>query len=553
MSRPLRTAPTIAVAIGSIDRARHLLRGCGLGHVPLQDDAPLSLYEPAFDLFRTSTAMASATLADLRGSLSALSDLPLGGISLDRALFIRLAYGAMSAETPRLSQAARSEAPDILLINGSLSGTAVAPHVGKPVRILATQDPALSAATLLPLRRPLLSLRKASLRNGLLAIVGGASEWPAILAAIAALPAGMGVTLLSKSGQPPPQDAIQLLAGRPHIIAPLSTAATGLAPRRAVHLTRRALRQSFAFPRRATDAHRPLEGEAAALAGIRGHTLGAAKAALAMLGLIEHYRPRLVIGAFEKTIYGPLLSDLRQHYGFAVVNLQHGVIARCDVLHCMSFDAFLTWGAIFSEACLADGYSPKDSLHIVGNPTWEEAPAPRPASQTIGVLPQPAKGYITPAILRRFYEGLTHYALARPAVRLCIKPHPADPSDPLTYCPSLAILAQENRLDVLPAAGEAARQFSGRVRAAVTVYSTAALDCLALGIPAIAFDPVHALRHMDAQVNHLLPQAATNTDLAALLDEALTASSPPGNRDLALPKHDTDYADRIAAVVQALL
>lgn len=540
----------VAVVLGRDEDAARVLEGRGLGGLPrLSRFGEGPLQEPAFDFFRASYAMARTTLEDVQAPLAGVAGLDLDGVDLGTVLLVRLAYAAMSAEAPLLSMATRSEATEIVLVNGALSAAAVARQTGKPVRLLASA-PAWrpSVKALSKLGRPWWRVRRHPAQGGLLAVVGGASEWPAVMAAIAALPPGLGVVLLGKTDRAPPPEALALLRGRPHVVAPLGHAIQGLASRPAIGLAQAALTECFLSGPSGIQ-----EGDAAVMAGLGVHALGAAKWALGMTGLVDWYRPRVVMGAFEKTIHGPVLSDLRRTRGIRVVNLQHGVIARSGALAHMRFDAFLSWGPLFARACLADGYQPADSLRIVGNPAWEGAPGTVAPTATIGVLPQvPGKGYIGAAMMRRFHEALAGYARTRPQVRLLIKPHPADPTDPASHCAGIEALRAAGRLEILPPEGEAVRQVQGRISLAVTIYSTAALDCMAAGIPCVSFDPGRVLDHMEAQVEHLLPRATTDADLAAMLDAMLAAPQPPERADV-FPTFAEPYSERIGAVIRGLL
>jgi hypothetical protein len=220
----------------------------------------------------------------------------------------------------------------------------------------------------------------------------------------------------------------------------------------------------------------------------------------------------------------------------------------------MGFDAFLSWGPLFARACVADGYEPADSLRIVGNPAWEGLAGAAAPPATIGVLPQvPGKGYISAAMMRRFHEAVAGYAMTRPQVRLLIKPHPADSTDPASHCAAIEALRAAGRLEILPPDGEAVRQVQGRISLAVTIYSTAALDCLAAGIPCVSFDPGRVLDHMEAQVEHLLPRATTDAGLAAMLDAMLAAPHPLLERADVFPTFGEPYGERVGAVIRGLL
>ncbi|HLO77733.1 MAG TPA: hypothetical protein VK196_14845, partial [Magnetospirillum sp.] len=445
----------VIVALGRESDIAGVIERAGLdGGRRLERAGDDVVHVPAWDLFRAGHALARETLEQAAPSLAPLLDLSIGGAGFRRALLVKMAYGAMSAEAPALSAAASAGAKAITLIGGAASEAAASRLSGRPVRTLAAA-PSLQGhlKALDAMARPWWRLNRAPVRGGMLAILGGASEIPAIEAAIKALPPGMGVVVLLKTDRPLPEGALACLAARPHVVVPLAQAARGLVGRRLVAATRAALARQFG-PLANGEV---LEGLPATLAGIAGHALGTAKWALALNGLVAHYRPRLIVGALEKTIHGPILSDLRHGRDFKVINLQHAVIAHSGVLAHMSFDAFATWGGLFSRACADDGYGPTDSLVEIGNPAWLDLAQAGPLAATdatIALLPQPSgKGYVTPAVLQALYGAVLSYVQARPHVRLLVKPHPADPGDPGALYPGVEELRAAGRLEVLPAHG----------------------------------------------------------------------------------------------------
>ncbi|HLO75855.1 MAG TPA: hypothetical protein VK196_05300, partial [Magnetospirillum sp.] len=105
----------------------------------------------------------------------------------------------------------------------------------------------------------------------------------------------------------------------------------------------------------------------------------------------------------------------------------------------------------------------------------------------------------------------------------------------------------------LPAHGEAARQLRGRAALAVTVYSTAALDCMAAGIPSLSFDPAGVLDRMQAQIERVLPRARSHDELHHMLDRMLAERQPPQVPEGLFPSFNEPFAERVGALVRRLL
>ncbi len=217
--------------------------------------------------------------------------------------------------------------------------------------------------------------------------------------------------------------------------------------------------------------------------------------ALSLIGFVEQIRPSMVFGTFEKSPLGVTLSAIKHRLGFRLVSYQHGIMNRTLTMGLFDFDTFFVWNALFADLVTADGYVNDASLEVLDlrtdnslNPRFQPLLRPhRPwlssgpcllfCEQPITKSPYSISDY--EAILQVISTLSTDLRLTT-----LIKPHPKTYSDAAMalLCQRLPNLTRLERSVTLDEALQVC-DFS------VSMTSTALLDCMAVGKPAISYDP----------------------------------------------------------------
>lgn len=280
-----------------------------------------------------------------------------------------------------------------------------------------------------------------------------------------------------------------------------------------------------------------------------------------MRHLVERSGARVVAGALDRTVLGPLLQAVVPP-GVRTVDLQHGSLMPFAVGDLATFDLVLAWSERAAQVLRADGY-PEDALvEVVGNPRWDLLRSGRAAcaeplaswrqgSRVVAIFPQPAKGpFLTRSGAAAMGRWLAAWARARGDVRFLVKTRTG--GEGMELGPELARLESDGQLRVVGGGDTASL---GAVLAcadvAVSTYSTALADAIAAGVPAVALDPHGSVGSMGLDIEELIPVADRATLSFSRLDEALAAGSPPLPDGAVMPAYDEPYLRRLQAAIAA--
>lgn len=287
-------------------------------------------------------------------------------------------------------------------------------------------------------------------------------------------------------------------------------------------------------------------------------------AALSLQALLAEVQPRLIVGALDRSPFGPLLGLFQGDHRSSVVNVQHGTFMPARVLDLMHFDLALVWNDATAALLRRDGLT-AGKISVVGNPVWDETrgslgPALGPVGadvqawkgngQLLVVFPQPPKGpFLTSTVIARFYQTL-HTALSgRDNIRVLVK-HRArrgqvDP-DPATQR-----LLADTRVREVGAAELPLGEALSLADLAVGIYSTALADALVAGVPAVSLDTTGVVRTIGLdfvdQVVHSRDAQGLATVLDALEGGALPTADDIRTRSEAFaPRLSASYGARLS-------
>lgn len=562
LASPKATAAIAASAAGApfeaLDAAQALRRRAG--------DLPLSA-SAAFGLAR---ALADQSADRLASRLPDVFDVLVPGASLRpafvAALTLRLSLKELPGLVAFLSADGSPAAPRVLvdpLLDAAqlqaLRARLAVPHTGDlVVRGTSDLDVVAAARMALPRRSPW-PWRGGSRPAPAAGVVlcGAESDVPYASAVVATLGDRGGSTVLAKNDRPETRRAVDTL---------LRSGAVGAtAPEDVARLPWR--RSSY---RRLAAALQGLQVSADALRGqdavaARRHLqrlLASARVTLGLEAFLRHTRPTLVVGALDRSPYGPLLAVWARQLGFRTVNVQHGAFMALHVLDLVESDLALTWNRHSAAALHADGFA--GSSVVVGNPHWDGLAAGAAASRTgraaaalrswaagrrlVVVLPQPVRGFLlSPSALERLYRTVLDLALARPDVCVLVKQRARDEEDRASAL--LAPLMDQGRARTVPAADLRLADALAAADLAVSVYSTALADAVAMGVPAASIDPDGAVRALGLDFAPLVSFCADVADLGRALDDARRPAQD-ADRASVMPTFVEPYAARLSTALR---
>jgi hypothetical protein len=243
-------------------------------------------------------------------------------------------------------------------------------------------------------------------------------------------------------------------------------------------------------------------------------------------------QPRSVIGAFEKSPYGCLLSELRTSHDFRCINVQHGNIPLASALDRMMFDHFLVWDSISHQIVRDDGYAASNPVTIVGNPRWGalRRDVNRPAASDIGrqleqwkanrtvialCTQPPQKALVSSAAWSRLIDAVCTLVRPRQNLAILLRPHEMDRRaiDHALFNE----LQRDGRACVQPPSACALADALRIADVVVSMYSTVLVDAARCGIPALGAD----VTNVRSSIGLRMPEDVRMVDSIEALIDAL--------------------------------
>ena len=300
-----------------------------------------------------------------------------------------------------------------------------------------------------------------------------------------------------------------------------------------------------------------------------------ASAALDALG------PKVVVTYAEAGGWGRALMIEARRRGIRTVGVQHGFIYRhwLNYLHepdemepsvsnpaDVGFprpECTLLYDDFAREHLERDGHFPPDSLQVTGSPRMEWfvetagrlSEADRARIREEAAVPAGAHVVLVAAKhaqLGPWFRALVDAAAARPDLVVVVKPHPAEGGEPY-----LADAEGARHLRVAPPASDLAR-LTAIARVLVTANSTAAIEAMALDVPALVVGlPTNLSPFVDAGAMAGVATAAElPAALAAVLWDETTRAALAERRRAFLARYEMvpepGASGRAAGVVAAL-
>lgn len=221
------------------------------------------------------------------------------------------------------------------------------------------------------------------------------------------------------------------------------------------------------------------------------------RTALSVEGLIRPLQPDLIFGTLEKSPLGVVLSCLKKHYGYRLVSYQHGLLGWTQTMERLNFDLFFVWTEPYRELLLKDGYEPSDSIRVCDlreertrDPKFQRLLHRKrswaPKGYRAVFFEQPfQKSPYSMQDYRTILKTLSGLA-ARYDFSVVVKPHPKTYKDH-RYEEAQQGLARVTRLDTKVSLDEVLQECD----LAIGMTSTALLDFMGVGKPAISYDFKH--------------------------------------------------------------
>ena len=234
--------------------------------------------------------------------------------------------------------------------------------------------------------------------------------------------------------------------------------------------------------------------------------------------LMQGYRPKLVLGCSEYTMFSHIQTVLQPKYSFKTLNVQHGNMDPPYTLDTVSFDSFFVWNEQTRHIVEQDGFQPMENVHIVGNPQWEALandckntkPSPlyqdlltwKGADSVIGAFAQYLDVNHSEADRNTYLGTLLHYVKNNPNVKLLIKPHPSEKAMAgiQRYIESYNL---GKRVRLLSPTALSLWETIKIIDIATSVFSTTLIDALSLKKPVVALDFYHLLEEVHVDIHDL--------------------------------------------------
>ncbi len=293
--------------------------------------------------------------------------------------------------------------------------------------------------------------------------------------------------------------------------------------------------------------------------------------------LFQATRPAIVLGALESNIYSVLCSQLREVYGFRLLNFQHGMKPPTRTLHLARFNAYFVWNELTRNVLEADQYPNLEGVYIIGNPDadklrtivaqvdtghYRQLLGWKGNSQLIVAYTQPNKGLMTAAIKRDFIAALLKYCLdVNPHCKLLVAMHPAETQADIPPDLQASIQQLGTRCHVTLPGGLSLPESLKLADLAVSVYSTTLMEALYIGKPALALDFSHTIRRQELGYDQVLPVVTMPEAVVEALDAQLSQPGAETNQtmDKALrgnffiPHFEKPYQQRLSDVLDTLV
>ena len=216
--------------------------------------------------------------------------------------------------------------------------------------------------------------------------------------------------------------------------------------------------------------------------------------ALSVEALIRSLQPDLIFGTLEKSPLGVVLSCIKTRYGYRLVSYQHGLLGWTQTMKRLSFDLFFVWSEPYKDLLLKDGYEPSASIRVCDlrekrtrDPKFQRILHRKgswaPKGYRAVFFEQPfQKSPYSMEDYREILETLSGLA-TRHDFSLLIKPHPKTYRDH-RYEEAHRGLRRVTRLDAKVSLEEVLQECD----LAIGLTSTALIDFMSVGKPAISFD-----------------------------------------------------------------
>jgi hypothetical protein len=399
--------------------------------------------------------------------------------------------------------------------------------------------------------------RASAPRGGALILVGSDVELPFLLPISEILAESGPVTFVGKEDTPASRRALAELAH-------LGETITAKSMRRArVHMG-----QGSLPPEVLERLDEQVQSLSPRLRGfVRVHLSGmraVARTAIGFSRLIEQTAPEIVVGSLDRSLFGVLAVEIQKEGRFHTVNLQHGTVMPKATSDLLRFDLSLAWNEWSRAITLRDGYPAECLIEIVGNPRWdalshlsgeelgsagEELAAWKGSDRLVAIFPQPAKGpFISEETIEAIYQWIARWAGQREDLKLVVKHRSAgdDPELPVS-------LRDATYFRSFSAPGISLEEVLANADVAVSGYSTALLDAIAAGVPAVSADPGANLSGLPLDLLAIAQPCDSYSRFSDAMDTAISNKSlvlediPPD----VLPRFDEPYETRISTVLRA--
>jgi hypothetical protein len=292
---------------------------------------------------------------------------------------------------------------------------------------------------------------------------------------------------------------------------------------------------------------------AATHAGLRENLNVALRAASGLAFLLDTLRPRLVLPGNPYTMEGRIAAMLAKVRGIPSAALEHGSIFPEDPIwqECV-VDRVCAWGEPSRRALQSCGVG-EERIAVTGaprlDPVVHAASAARPPS--VLVATSGAGDQVSAETHQRFIEWLYQAAAAVPEARFVVKLHRKD--RPELYAAARAhhpgaqvevVVADRKRFG-----GDIFEYLRG-ARALVTLYSTAALDAMVVGVPVITAVPGPVPRGIEFLERGCTRDAASAAALAAEIRRAW-AGEPAPTSDAAARAYAAEHYAHLGQAAEA--
>lgn len=253
------------------------------------------------------------------------------------------------------------------------------------------------------------------------------------------------------------------------------------------------------------------------------------------------------------TEFGRLVGGLARHRGVRVVALQHGSILSDDPRWSdITADVVCAWGVPASQALESCGVEP-DTIRITGSPKSDsfliDPPQRRPGHDASVLVATSGPGdRVSPEQHELFVAELVHAVEKSPEIEWTVKLHPKDQARYYRALPDRVrvILPDHSRLSIYDYLAEST--------AMVTIASTAVVDAVIAGVPAVLFE---VRGSDDAVTAPLLREASkvvvsTGEELARALRDVLADPVPTAEPDY-LARHFANAGHAVDAITDLVV